>query len=349
MKSLSSTLRVRCLVAPLCVLGIVACGAEESREAKWADLPPPAQSEPESMAQAAAQPQAVATDRTENSAPVIHSVVFEPAQPMVGDVVRAAVEVTDPDGDAPFVEYAWVLAGRELESNVPKLILTSAKKGDKIELRVTASDGQAQSAVEETWVLVANAPPTLKQVQIEPGAEIVAGQTIILRPEARDRDGDAVSFRYEWQVNGRRMAEKGATLDTGELSRGDEILAVVVASDGEDDSEPLETPTFILTNTPPVIVSWPGSPGDDGVFEYQVEAEDPDGTVELMYELAEAPEGMEIGATTGRIRWEPSPDQIGSYSVAVVVDDLEGGRTKQVFELSTAAPDGASAPASPEY
>ena len=67
------------------------------------------------------------------------------------------------------------------------------------------------------------------------------------------------------------------------------------------------------------------------------------------FKLAEAPAGMKIGAQTGAIRWEPKPDQIGSYTVAIVVDDLEGGQTQQVFELSTTAPDAPPAkPASSE-
>ena len=365
MKSLLSTSVVPCSPSALRVargfmmsvalLGFVACSddappktswvTEEMHEASSSMAPGIRPKSAEEVRNAA---ETAAIDALDNSAPRIAAVRFDPPNPVVGDTIRAAVDVTDPDGGTPFVQYSWTRSGIRVGGNVPKLVLKDARKGDRIELEVTASDGQAASDVEVVWVVIENAPPSLRKVDVEPGSEISAGQTITLRPEARDPDGDAVEFRYRWEVNGQRVSVTGAMFDTAELERGDQILATVVATDGETDSEPLETPTFTLTNTPPSIVSWPGAPGRDGTFNYQVRAEDPDGG-NLMYKLAEAPAGMKIGSQTGAIRWEPKPDQIGSYTVAIVVDDLEGGQTQQVFELSTTAPDAPPAkPASSE-
>jgi hypothetical protein len=352
MQSLFDSSTVRRLVASLGLFGFIACGSEEPAEVQGFNTPPPAT---EAAAAPADPPQRddasapVRVRRENNSAPVIASVEFDPPNPTTGETVRAVVDVSDADGDPPFLSYEWSLGGRPVGNGVSKLVLHDARKGDRLELEVVASDGQDESASETIWVKIENAAPTLKKVEIEPGAEISAGQTITLRPDARDRDGDPVSFSYEWTVNGERMPEEGPTFETGELKRGDEVLAVVVASDGEIDSLPLETPAFVLTNTPPQITSWPGAPGEDGVFEYQVQAEDADGTANLMYKLEKAPPGMQIDPKSGHVRWQPKPEQLGSYSIAIIVDDLEGGQAKQVFELSTTPPDGDSAPpASPE-
>ena len=71
----------------------------------------------------------------------------------------------------------------------------------------------------------------------------------------------------------------------------------------------------------------------DGSF-HRVRAEDPDGDPELMFELDEPPDGMTIDAVTGAISWEPSAVQPGTHHVAVIVDDLNGGRTRQVIEIT---------------
>ena len=96
--------------------------------------------------------------------------------------------------------------------------------------------------------------------------------------------------------------------------------------------------------TPPRILSKPGAPLSDGEFRYRVEAVDPDGDRMLRYELAEGPDGMTIDSRSGQLRWKPTREQIGNFSIAVVVDDLNGGKSRQRFDLSTAAPEGGAPP-----
>ena len=55
---------------------------------------------------------------------------------------------------------------------------------------------------------------------------------------------------------------------------------------------------------------------------------------------------VRIDAPTGAITWVPSPDQVGVHTVAVVVDDLQGGRTRRTFNLRVGAP-GDAPPAAP--
>ena len=235
----------------------------------------------------------------------------------------------------PFVSYEWQVGGKTAASDVPKLMLTGVLSGNPIELTVVASDGKAESSPYVATTRVHNAPPKIHKIDIEPASDLVAGQPVVLRTDARDADGDEIDLDITWKVNGRRIAEDGPSFDTRDLARGDRVQAIVVASDGEDDSEPFETPEMTVGNTPPTITSWPGAPGDDGVFVYQIEAEDPDGRTRLLYELETGPEGMTVDAASGVVRWTPSQAQIGTFDVALIVDDQNGGKTKQVFELST--------------
>ena len=288
-----------------------------------------------------------------NHAPEIHSVRFEPEKPGTGETVRAVVDASDADGDSIFLRYEWTLGDERLDIDVPKLVLTGASRGQRIGLRVTASDGRNENNAVELSSEVRNLPPKLTKLTIEPPDGVLVGVRLVVRPEARDPDGDRVSFRYEWSVNGRPAIADGATLDTSKLSRRDKVRVVVFASDGEDESEGLASPELLVVNAPPHVVSRPGPPGADGVFRYQVKAEDPDGDGQnLQFQLVSPPEGMKIDAATGEITWQPAPGQTGTWSVTVLVNDLEGGAGRQIFEVSagtaTAAPAAVDPDAKPE-
>lgn len=67
-------------------------------------------------------------------------------------------------------------------------------------------------------------------------------------------------------------------------------------------------------------------------YQYAVEASDKDGDT-LTYELSESPNGMTINSSTGLIKWQPSSEQVGSFTVLVEVADGRGGIAQQEFVL----------------
>jgi hypothetical protein len=198
---------------------------------------------------------------------------------------------------------------------------------------------------ESSWIV--NRAPRLFGIQIEPADPIVAGTRISVTPSADDPDGDALTFRYRWTVNGRRTGSSGSTLETDRLRRGDTIQVWAVANDGEVDSDPVQSPSINLANAPPRIVSNPGETGVDGLFRYEVEAEDPDQDRSLRYRLENAPEGMTVEVLSGVITWRPRESQAGTHAVQVIVDDMRGGLGEQTFEVSVGFQD-VPPPASPE-
>ena len=269
-----------------------------------------------------------------NSAPRIWSVDFEPAQPRADDVVRVQVETEDAEQDPLFFEYRWELDGEVLEEHSDALALVGAARGSVLAVTVTASDGVAKSAALRTEVELSNRPPSIERLALRPAKNIVAGMKLRAEPFARDPEGDTLAFSYAWRVNDEPSEETGAVFDTAGLKRGDRLSVAVVASDGQTPSEPVASPDLLIVNAPPRIISKPGHPSDDGVFRYRVAAEDPDGDSKLEYHLMDAPAGMEIDTLSGSITWQPQPDQRGKRVVSVVVDDLQGGRGKQSFEVS---------------
>ena len=85
-----------------------------------------------------------------------------------------------------------------------------------------------------------------------------------------------------------------------------------------------------------MITSAPGGFGGDGAFRYQVAAEDPDGDRRMRYRLLEAPPGMSVDVLFGMVTWTPTESQAGSYPVVIEVDDMEGGKSTQGFEVHVA-------------
>jgi hypothetical protein len=319
-------------------LAVFACGGGEEPATAPDDADVGRESESSEMVAKPAEPA--------NHPPRIDQLRFEPEEPTSGETVRAVVDASDADGDSLWFRYAWGLEGEPVGDNSREIVLRGASKGDRLELSVTASDGKAESPPANAYVHLGNAPPQLAGVEIQPGGGIVAGMDIVARPDARDADGDALKFRYEWTVNGRSVREDGPVLSTEKLRRGDVARVSVVAHDGEDESEMLSSLDLQILNAPPKIVSVPGAPTDDGVFRYQVEARDPDGDSDLQFHLEGAPEGMSVDPTGGTITWQPAADQPGTFSVSVFVDDLHGGRSRQLFEVVVGGPGGGAPPAS---
>ena len=322
------------------LMGVAACGGDD-------ETAPTAAGEGLAQTATTAGPgSASPTAPAGNAPPRIVNVHFEPERPTADDTVRAVVETADPEGDSVWVRYVWKIGGSRIDTKARDLPLKGqrAARGDRIDVTVVASDGKNESETRSASTTIRNAPPRLERVEIEPAGDIFVGRPIVVRPDARDSDGDAVHFRYTWTVNGRPVFE-GAALSTENLRRGDVVQVEIVASDGRDDSEPFVIPELTVANAPPRIQSFPGEPSNDGTFRYRVSAEDPDGDTDLQFHLEKAPPGMNIDALTGAVTWIPLPDQLGTHAISVVVDDLQGGRSRHSFEVTVGAPADEAPPA----
>ncbi len=113
----------------------------------------------------------------------------------------------------------------------------TAKKGDKLTLKVTPNDGVENGPALTLNVTIANAPPTAftgTYTNLTPNTLSTVGVTLT-SPPATDVDGDAVTYSYAWFVND--VAVAGVTtasldLTTLTLLAGDAVRAEVTASDG---------------------------------------------------------------------------------------------------------------------
>jgi len=280
---------------------------------------------------------AAAADKTPaapvaNRAPEVQRVQLDPDPPQAGQRLRAEVQASDPDGDALGYTYRWQIDGERVGDGAV-LQLPDEAKDARVELRVVVTDGQLESEPFITIRRVENQPPRFEGLILEPSAEISSEDELVASPRAVDPDGDPITFRYRWLVNGSRVAANGPTLSSRHFRRGDRISLVVIASDAEDESDPLQSPEIRVVNAPPRITSRPSGVDSSGIFRYQVAVEDPDGDRALRYRLVEAPPGMTLDWLAGTLVWNPGQEQAGKHPVVIEVDDQAGGTASQAFEV----------------
>jgi hypothetical protein len=270
----------------------------------------------------------------DNRPPVIDEVVLEPKQPRPGQSVRARVIASDPEGDSLSFDYSWRVGGSGVETKGDSLHVQSFNRGSGIEVTVVARDehGGASEPVSAT-TRVGNLPPALMQVNLTPITGVTAGSDITANPIATDPEGDSIEYRFRWTLNGETLDVEGPTLPAGRLKRGDRVVLEVWAGDGSSESEPIESKPIEVVNAAPRIVSTPGAIGPDGVFRYELKAEDPDGDQSFRYRLVRGPQGMTVGFDDGKVVWTPPATAAGRHDVEVAVEDLFGARSNQSFAL----------------
>jgi len=98
-----------------------------------------------------------------------------------------------------------------------------------------------------------NNAPTIASLHFNP-QRAAPGESVQAVAEARDPDGDPITLRYTWRVNGRRLVDTGPVIEVPESAVYGTIEVSVVASDGKDESPP-ELARFRAGNRAPRITA----------------------------------------------------------------------------------------------
>jgi len=287
-----------------------------------------------------------AANTATNHAPVIRSVRLDPAAPIDGDRINAIVSVADEDGDPIQLGFEWQISGRLIPTGEASIELKGVTKRDRIAVTVKASDGKLQSDTARAEARIPNRRPTLVGVAILPQPEVLPGEKLVATAQANDPDGDPIAYSYRWRVNGKLKMATGDTFETDDLVKGDEIQAVVIASDGSADSDDLASVVVRVGNSHPEIVSVPEGNWTNEGFSYAVQATDPDNDGPLRYSLKKGPNGMRVDSVLGKVFWQPTPDQAGVHPIEIAVSDAFGATSVQIFEITVKAEEFAAPPAS---
>jgi len=271
------------------------------------------------------QPPAVTVEKTspvpeETSTEEPLQVEILPLEPTAESTLHARVS-----GTREPVIYRWLKNGQILEGEeTASLAAKSFVKGDIIEADVISGTMSALATV-----VIRNSPPVISGVNYSYGSEFT------VEPQGEDADGDSISYRYEWLVNGEEVPmQTGSDLPGEFFSQGDRVGVVVTPYDEESDGLAFRLEGVQIENKPPVITSTPPTETEGNDFTYQVVAEDPEGEG-LTYSLEAAPLGMTIDPQAGKVHWAIDASAAGTQEIKIKVEDASGRWTVQEFTLKT--------------
>lgn len=180
-----------------------------------------------------------------------------------------------------------------------------------------------------------NNPPVFISI---PVLQINAGDLFEYTVQATDPDGDQVAYLLSKSADGMFIDGAGGHIqwpsDLDDIgTHAIKVRAIDTQGASAEQLFVLEVLDPSVVNQPPMISSQPeGSVFAGKLFEYQVEAQDPDNDA-LTYRLENVAAGMDIDAD-GRFTWLPSEVQVGqAFVVDVVVEDTHGGIARQTLTL----------------
>jgi hypothetical protein len=166
-----------------------------------------------------------------NAAPSFDATPSIDGTGLVGNTLTAVDTATsDTDADSVTLSYQWQADGVDISgATAASYTLTSAEAHTDITVVVTADDGYDPVAVTTAAVTVGNTDPVISGIAISGSTS--PGETVTAVVSGMDRDGDALTYSYEWYVDG-VLAGTAASYTIGSGDDGKTLFAIVTVSDG---------------------------------------------------------------------------------------------------------------------
>lgn len=185
-----------------------------------------------------------------------------------------------------------------------------------------------------TLPVAAQQAPQILDLAYQP-APFDAQSGIEVLPKMLEADNNDVRFFCRWFVNGEEVPEFQEVLLPGEFfRRGDVIRVEVTPETGGLRGRAVRSGEVEAGNAPPRILTEPPEDFSQGVYSYQIEAQDADGDF-LTYTLIGGPPGMQLEEESGQLHWTITEWQEGAFVVTVLVSDGFGGEDQQQFTMNS--------------
>lgn len=189
-----------------------------------------------------------------NSPPKAPRISFAPDRPRRTDGLSIDMfQAPDADGDTIRYRYAWTRNGQRWDAppdqgQVPRGV---PRKGEKWAVEVVALDGEAESPPVRTESTIADTAPSGVGVALCDGpVQSGAVPEVRVTAPATDADGDQVSYRYEWTLNGKPVPGGTSARFPQPLKKHDVAGVTVTPWDGEL-AGPTSAAECRARNTPP--------------------------------------------------------------------------------------------------
>ncbi len=159
-----------------------------------------------------------------NTPPRITSIALSTDAPVTDSILFALADSHDADGDEVTIGYEWEVDGVPLQDGSSGLNgATAFDKGDVLQVLVTPNDGEEDGETAQSrLVVVVNSPPEAPEISIDPANPTVDEHRLVcvLDSASTDADGDELSYRFVWTVDGQAYTREGDTGDSGASWRG---------------------------------------------------------------------------------------------------------------------------------
>ena len=268
-----------------------------------------------------------------NQHPLAPVVSILPERPLSGEALTLQVRKpgVDPDGEPVTLLVDWLIDGKILPASTKTeqgLKANIIRKGQRVGVRVTPSDGQDSGKATGDSVIVADRAPAPPRISLSPTSLRTADEVrvSIVEPGV-DPDGDPVTYRYRWSVNGAMttLPEDTVALPSSWTRQGDSVsVAVMTEADGLL-SEPVLAQLTVMPTSPsaPKVAiepqaPWPGEPLRVSILE---QAPDDDGAP-IVYEIRWLRNGVE--ASRGATVAAGITRKNESWQAEVVAVDIDG-------------------------
>ena len=218
-----------------------------------------------------------------NSVPTIDSLSLSPALIYTNTDVQAVATGSDLEGSVLTWNYTWFVDGTQVQDgSADTLASTFFVKDQIVSVDVTVNDGDDTSATQSDSETVSNSVPTAPVVSISPTDPVEGVDDLICSVDtaSTDADGDAITYTFEWTVDG--TAYTGATdtamdsvVSAAEIVADEVWECTVTADDGVDlgtssiDSVIVTTPQTLYNIDFSMLVNLNGScnyPSTDHVY-----------------------------------------------------------------------------------
>lgn len=187
--------------------------------------------------------------------PTAPGVALEPAKPNRATEVRARIQkpAVDPDGDPLTYQIAWFLDGLDTGITGEAFPADRLRRDALLTARAVASDGELTGPPGTGQARVGDTPPGPLQIALEP-ATPARSEAIRARIQAPavDPDGDPLTYRYTWKVDGapRNLPAGTSILQPGLFRKHQKVEVEVRAWDGLLAGPPARAEAA-ARNTPP--------------------------------------------------------------------------------------------------
>ncbi|MCK6507798.1 PKD domain-containing protein [Myxococcota bacterium] len=225
----------------------------------------------------------------------------------------------DPDGGS--VTYAWDV-GRDgtTDGTATSLVFSAAGYDgpDSEAVRLTVSDDEGTSTTADTTVTITNVAPAV--LSIDDSGSLSEGSGGSLSVEYVDVEA-ADTHTISWSFGDGATATGASTSHTWTDNGRYTVTVTVTDDDGGADSLSY---TQVVTNVAPTLTGDPATEAWQGaLYTFTPGVSDPGSSDTFTFD-GDVPDGASLDATTGRVSWTPSADQLGDHLLRITVTDDDG-------------------------